>query len=135
MNGMSRKDLLSSLDILNTRLNFEFGARIEAWDLERGEWSQAGPYVPEYVCELRLVPDGYGMSRVLLRSIASPDQNEARLLAWEGLLHLAGFPAASSGEELVLKLSLLPDQDVRTMLCRVAKVKDILRGVAKRRYT
>lgn len=135
MNGMSRKDLLSALDVLNARLRLEFGVRLEPWDLEHGAWSQAGPYVPEYVCELRLAPDGYGMSRVLLRSIASPDQDEARLLAWEGLLHMAGFPDASSGEELVLKLSLLPDQDVRTMLCRVAKVKDILRGVVKRRYT
>lgn len=121
MNGMSRKDLLSALDVLNVRLRLEFGVSLEPWDLERGAWSQAGPYVPEYVCELRLAPDRYSMSSILLRSVASPDQDEARLLAWEGLLHLAGFPAASSGEELVLKLSLLPDRDVKNMLHRVAK--------------
>jgi len=118
--GMSRKDLRSALDALNARLDFEFGAALEAWDLERGGWSQAGPYVPEYVCELRLAPDGRGGDRVLLRSVASPDQDGARLLAWKGLLHLAGFPDASSGEELALKLSLLPDRDVRGMLRRIA---------------
>lgn len=131
MSGMSRKDLRSALDILNAQLDLEFGAALRMWDLERGKWSAAGPYVPEYVCELELAPDGYGRDRVLLRSVSSPDQDEARLLAWKGLLHLAGFPDASSGEELALKLSLLPDQDVKNMLRRVAKVEGILRWNAK----
>ena len=120
MSGMSRKDLLSALDVLNARLDFEFGAMLRMWDLERGRWSQAGPYVPEYVCELQLAPDGYGRDRILLRSVASPDQDEARRKAWEGLLDIAGFPDASSGEELVLKLSLLPDRDVKDALRRIA---------------
>jgi len=117
---MSRKDLRSALDALNARLDFEFGAALEAWDLERGGWSQAGPYAPEYVCELRLAPDGRGRDRVLLRSASLPGQDEARLSAWQGLLGHAGFPDASSGEELALKLSLLPDRDVRSMLRRIA---------------
>lgn len=118
---MSRKDLREALDGLNARLDLEFGAALETWDLERGGWSQAGPYVPMYVCELRLSPDGYGRERQLfLRSVASPDQDGARLLAWRGLLDVAGFPDASSWEELALKLSLLPDGDVRGMLRRIA---------------
>lgn len=110
----------SALDALNARLDFEFGAALETWDLERGRWSRAGPYVPEYVCELQLAPDGYGRDRVLLRSASLPGQDEARLSAWQGLLGHAGFPDASSGEELALKLSLLPDRDVRNMLRRIA---------------
>lgn len=121
MKGMSKEDMRSALDALNARLKLEFGAALETWDLERGAWSQAGPYVPMYVCELRLAPDGYGRDRLLLRSLASPDQDEARLRAWQGLLHFAGLPDASSGEELVLKLSLLPDRDVRGMLRRIAE--------------
>jgi len=113
VSGMSRKDLRSALDALNAQLDPEFGAALETWDLERGSWSPAGPYVPEYVCELRLAPDGYGRDRVLLRGASSPDQDEARRLAWEDLRRLAGLPDASSGEELALKLSLLPDRDVR----------------------
>lgn len=120
MSGMSKRDLRSALDVLNARLDFEFGAALETWDLERGRWSLAGPYVPEYVCELRLVPDGYGRDRVLLRGGVFPSQDEARLSAWQGLLGHAGFPDASSGEELALKLSLLPDRDVRGMLRRIA---------------
>ena len=120
MKGMSEEDVRSALDALNARLDFEFGAALKAWVLERGRWSQAGPYVPEYVCELWLEPDGYGRDRVLLRGGAFPDPDEARLSAWEGLLGHAGFPDASSGEELALKLSLLPDRDVRGMLRRIA---------------
>jgi len=120
VNGMPKKDLRSALDVLNARLDFEFGAALEPWDLERGRWSPAGPYVPEYVCELRLAPDGRGRDRVLLRSAASPGKDEARLWAWKGMLSLAGLPDASSGEELALKLSLLPDGDVRDMLRRIA---------------
>ena len=119
MNGMSKKDLRSALDALNARLDLEFGAALRMWDLERGRWSQAGPYVPEYVCELELAPDGYGRDRVLLRGGVFPDQDGARLSAWQGLLGRAGFPDASSGEELVLKLSLLPDRDVKDMLRRI----------------
>ena len=121
MTGMSRKDLLSALDVLNARLDLEFGAALETWDLQRGAWSQAGPYVPGYVCELRLAPDGYGGGRTLLRSASSPDQGKARLSAWEDLLRLAGLPDASSGEELALKMSLLPDRDVENALRRIAK--------------
>lgn len=120
MSGMSREDLLSALDVLNVRLDSEFGAALETWDLERGAWSQAGPYVPEYMCELRLAPDGYGRDRVLLRGAALPDPDGARLSAWEDLLRLAGMPGASVGEELALKLSLLPDRDVLGMLRRIA---------------
>jgi hypothetical protein len=117
---MSRKELLSALDALNARLDFEFGAALETWDLERGKWSQAGPYVPEYVCELRLTPDGYGRDRILLRGGIFPNPDEARLSAWQGLLGHAGLPDASSGEELELKLSMLPDGDVRGMMRRIA---------------
>lgn len=120
MTGMSREELLSALGVLNARLDLEFGAALETWDLERGKWSPAGPYVPEYVCELRLAPDGHGRDRVLLRSASSPDRGEARRWAWEEMLSLAGLPDASSGEELVLKLSLLPDSDVRDMLRKIA---------------
>lgn len=120
MKGISRKDLRSALDVLNARLDIEFGAALETWDLERGRWSQAGPYVPEYVCELRLTPDGHGRDRTLLRSAFFPRQDEARFSAWERLLDVAGLPDASSREELCLKLSLLEDQDVRDMLRRIA---------------
>lgn len=118
--GMSKEDLRSALDVLNARLDFEFGAALAAWDVERGAWSPAGPYVPEYACELRLAPDGHGRDRALLRGGVFHDQDEARLSAWQGLLGHAGFPDASSGEELALKLSLLPDRDVRGMLRKIA---------------
>lgn len=120
MNGMSEEDLRSALGVLNARLEFEFGASLEPWVLERGRWSQAGPYVPEYVCELWLAPDGHGRDRALLRGGVFPDPDEARLSAWRGLLGHAGLPDASSGEELVLKTSLLPDRDVRDALRRIA---------------
>ena len=120
MSGMSEKDLLSALDVLNARLDLEFGAALEMRDFARKAWIRLGPYVPEYVCELWLAPDGHGRDRVLLRGGVFPNLDEARLSAWRGLLGHAGLPGASSGEELELKLSLLPDRDVQGMLRRIA---------------
>ena len=121
MNGMSRKDLLSALDVLNARLDFEFGAalKLKIQPLRQISFPPGQPRY-DFAGAIWLAPDGHGRDRQAWCVTFSPSPDAAAAGLWESMSKFAGLPPASSGEELELKLSLLPDRDVRDMLRRIA---------------
>ena len=72
-----------------------------------------------YVCEIWLT-GGLVREGPRWRAESRLGPETARSLAWTNLLRSTGLPEAFSGEEMELKLSLLPEQDVQSMLWKIA---------------
>ena len=108
---MSREDLDGVIAVLSEQISrFGLGKPLS---IEERLYQAFLPY-ELFMCDL------YSGQDPLFRSMASPDSKDtARVSLLKMMNAKAGLPLAFSEEEMRLKLSVLPDADLRGILTRV----------------